>query len=125
MSELSMYRGDTARFVGAVNEGGEDSPRDITDDTLWFTAKVSLSDADNAAPIQLVSEMPGTAGTGIWTDEPETGVYYIEVPPALTASIALSESVVLEYDVQLVTDEGRVYTIDRGTLTVTPDVTRT
>lgn len=117
MADLQMYRGDTAPFVGAVTESNGD-PRDITTDTLFFTAKHSIADPDLDAVIALET------GSGIEATDPGNGIFVVTVPPASTSGLDITEETVLQYDVQLVDDSGGVFTIDRGTISIVPDVTR-
>jgi hypothetical protein len=114
-----MYRGDTAKFMGVVlNSEDTSDVRNITDDMLFFTAKTNIADVDGSAIIAIKT------GTGITAPNPTTGVYYIEVPASATNAMTAVIDTVLQYDVQLVDPALRVYTLDRGTLTIKPDITR-
>ena len=117
MADLEMYRGDTAPFIGAA-VNGDGNPRDITTDTLFFTAKTDISDTDLEAVIALET------GSGIEATDAVEGLFLVTIPPSATTSLVITEPVVLQYDIQLVDEDDNVYTMDRGTLTVIPDVTR-
>lgn len=125
MAQLSMKRGDSAVFTGTVVMVPGSTPRDITGDTLYFTCKTNSTQPDGEAAIQKSALMPGSEGVDIFSTAPETGVYFIKLDPEDTDDLAQGGSVQYNYDVQLVTSDGDVWTIEEGTLTINPDITRT
>jgi hypothetical protein len=94
------------------------APANITGFKLWFTAKNNLQDADTQAVSQL-----STTTSGITITTPTVGQYSVAMPALATAAFP-DGPVALFYDVQLMDGSGNIYTIDGGTLTVSPDVTR-
>lgn len=115
-TNLSMIRGDTmVMSMTIVNDG---IPQDITGGTFWFTAKNRLSDEDTAAVFEK------TNGDGITLTDPTHGVARIELVPADTEDMVISDSrgVNLYWDIQYKNVGGKVYTVARGLLTVYADV---
>jgi hypothetical protein len=117
VSEISMIRGDTASFSGTVMRAG--APVNLTGAKLWFTAKRSRSDLDEAAVIK-----KDTVLGGVVILSPTSGTYRVTILPADTSS--LTYTIQLFYDVQLLEPDGTVTTIESGTLEVdaSRDITR-
>lgn len=118
MSEFAITakRGDTIELSVTVTRSG--AAVDLTDADLTFTAKRRYSDADADAVVQK------TLGDGIAVvGDAEDGEILVTLDPEDTDS--LTRQTVLLCDVQLVESDGRVTTVASGTLTITPDVTRT
>jgi hypothetical protein len=116
----TAYRGDTVILPVWVAYTREGEPYDLTDSTLWFTAKTDLVLADGEPHVIQVS----TADGGIaLIGDPEQGAYRVTIDPPETQT--LPGDTVFTFDVQLSTNEARIYTIRRGLLTVVRDVTRT
>lgn len=124
MGTLAMLRGDVRTITASVApldaQGSQVlSGAGITGWKFWFTAKYDYSDADSAAAIQ---KLPAawsvqTAG-GVST----AGVATCTLTNADTAGLPPYQ-VTLVYDVQAEDTLGNPYTVDSGTLTVSPDVT--
>jgi hypothetical protein len=123
MTERTMYRGDTYAFDIQVTKRSAGSeigvPENITDWKLWFTAKRTYSDWDSMAAVRLSSE----PNDGIIFIDPVNGKAEITIPPVKTVGYP-DGPVVLVYDVQAKDTNGRIFTVEGGTLTVIPDVTR-
>ena len=124
--QLTMSRGDT--FVRDIQvtapppgapPGAQPVPVDITGWTLWFTAKYNLADVDAQAVAQL-----STLTSGIVLTTPTAGKAEITMPPGATVNFA-DAPVSIYYDVQAKDLSGRIFTVERGVIVVTPDVTRT
>lgn len=114
-----MFRGDS--FVFEVNVLQADcAPQNITGWSMWFTAKYFVADYDTQAPIKLgtISPLSGITFTNALAGQAE-----VTIPSVATAGFPDTPTK-LVYDVQVKDTTGRVFTIETGTLTVNPDVTR-
>jgi hypothetical protein len=123
MATLSLYRGDTAtwRFaVSGVDQEGAQGVFDLTNCDIFFTAKVSRSQADVDAIISFDSDEP----ENIDIDDPTNGRFLLTIRPADTINVSMTaDTKEMVYDVQVVTAGGDVYTVDTGTVVITRDVT--
>jgi hypothetical protein len=127
MPDRSMSRGDT--FVLDIQvfqapqfgspPGTPTPPQDVTGWFFWFTAKYQVQDADSAAVSQLTSGLSG----GITFIQPTIGRVRCIMPAVATRSFP-DGPVVLAYDVQGQDLLGNISTVEIGTITVNPDVTR-
>lgn len=111
-TELSMTRGDSATFTSVVTRSG--AAVNLTAGTVWFTAKYRASDADAAAVFQKLT------GAGVTGDA--GGTVTVTLSPADTAGLPAYPTT-LVWDLQLRESDGRITTVDMGTLTVAGDVT--
>lgn len=114
-----MFRGDTFVFDVQVFQANG-APADISGWTAWFTAKFYVNDPDLRA---VMRQDNGDLG-GIVLTQPTIGKLEVTVAPIATRGFP-DGAVELVYDVQVRDNSGRVSTVDSGTLTVNPDVTRT
>jgi hypothetical protein len=132
MPDRTMSRGDSFVFdvqvlrppPGAPN--APPIPVNITGWRMWFTAKYQVNDPDNTAVAQVTSDPTSVpAGGGIVFTQPLQGSAEITMPPLATYTFP-DGPVVLVYDVQVKTNDStpRIFTVESGTLTVNPDVTR-
>ena len=110
---IRVVRGDSYSFDVAVLL--DDEPYQLTNVSLTMTAKWSREDSDANAVFQK------TLTSGITITSVADGTLQIDLSPSDTASLPPTE-VVLKYDIQLV-DGLKVYTVARGDLYVSPDVT--
>ena len=119
-TSLTMIRGDTRFLEIAAKQADGVTAFDITNATLWFTAKVNVSDAD---PGQF-QKHTGTGG-GITKTNAVGGIARVHIEPANTEGLTADTTLV--WDAQMRTTEGYVYTLDWGSLTVerAPDITTT
>lgn len=116
MSNLKMYRGDTAEFrVTALDIDGE--PLNLTGASAWFTAKNNTADLDNAAVFQK------TIGDGITVVNAVGGIMLVRLAEVDTSSI--TGKVFLQYDLQVKDATDGVWTVSRGVILVESDVTQT
>jgi len=115
---FSMFRGDTSILNLAVTQDGV--PVNIAGATIWMTAKRSVEDPDTKAVFQ--AKTPDD----IEIVDGAAGLAKITIPAGATASVILehNQPLNLAYDVQIKTATGIVSTIDGGTVTLLPDVTR-
>jgi hypothetical protein len=114
-----MYRGDTLEFPLAVKTA-TGTPYDLTNATLWCTVKRAYAEPDILALAQVTS----TAQAGIFIAFPPTlGKAQVVLPSSMTIDMG-DAAVNLVYDVQVKGSDGAVFTIEAGTITVYPDVTR-
>jgi hypothetical protein len=118
MSQLkAMTRGDTQAWdVQVFKDDGSGLPEDITNATVYMTAKRNIDDLDAAAIFQLVSP------TNITIVDGPTG----KCRPATLASHTntLTTDVIAHVDIECTWPDGRVYTAWRGTLPIVRDITR-
>ena len=114
-----MYRGDS--YVFDVQVFGDDgcTPQNIAGWSVWFTMKFYTADPDSRAVAQLTSALGG----GIVITNPSIGQARVTVPPSATALFPDGD-VTLVYDVQVRDLLGNIATVERGSITVIPDVTR-
>lgn len=116
MSDVTIRRGDTRLLavVDAVDAAGDAYV--WTDDQIRFTVKRSLADTDaEAVFVKTRAEgaiVPGAAGEAT-----------IRIEPADTQTLP-EQAIVLEWDLQVTTAGGDVYTLDSGRMTVDPEATR-
>lgn len=114
MSLLAMVRGDTATFtITVTNQDG--TPFDLTSATLWF----SVRSAPGAVGYIFQKKTPSS---GITVATPTTGVAVISIDNADTSGLSPSEQR-LVWDCQLKTSGGSIFTINRGDLIVSADIT--
>jgi hypothetical protein len=113
-----MTRGDTKSFNLTLRLNN--SAFNLSQKTLWFTAKYSDQDADVSAVIQKDS---GTDSNLTITDE-SGGLATLKLIPIDTSGLPPYD-VPLYYDLQAVDVNDDVFTVLRGTLLVKPDVTIT
>ena len=114
----SVYRGDTIILPiwEARDQRGVLIPLESA--TLWFTAKVDLSDADTDPP----SIQRSTGVGGAIVVDAALGLYQITINPSATQN--LEGNTAFLFDVQVRTLSGVIATVKRGILTVVEDVTR-
>lgn len=116
-TQLEITRGDDRTYdIDVVDEDG--AAVDITTfGALWFTAKRRISDADEDAVIAKA------LGVGVELDDVVTNRANVTIQSSDTESLPDIKTR-LAWDVQVQDDLGNIVTIASGTLTVTPDVTR-
>lgn len=110
MSDLTMFRGDNARFTVQVTADGSAIDPSAT---LWFVAKHSLLDHDARAVFLLSSDTDG----GVQRDVPAQG--YARATVRTTSTARLTSKVTrLEYVWRMREADGAVSTIETGVLWV-------
>lgn len=138
MSDNEAIRGDTKKWsIAIVDQFGD--PFDLTDCTVWFTAKTAVSndltDTDAIIQHKIVIDNAGAVtsadGFELGGIHPTTGqVVAGAANGVLTQVLADSESTTLTpgsyvYDLQILTADGETYTPINGLrLTILEDVTR-
>lgn len=118
--DRTMFRGDSFVFEVQVLQADGCSPQNITGWEAWFTAKEHYAVPDVQATIRLGTTLPLV---GIVITSPFEGKMEIVVPPSATVN-APDTPLCLVYDVQVKDGAGRIFTVELGTLTIRPDVTR-
>lgn len=118
-TSLKMTRGDSKTLRFTVSNL---PPTGLEGYTFWFTAKLQVADADGAAVFQKTSAHSDFTVVTVGSDT-VPGVVTVQLQPADTASQP-DYVVVLLWDFQVEESTGYVTTADSGTLTITPDVTR-
>ena len=120
-----MYRGDTFVYdtqlmnpLPGPTQGKV--PQNLTGWTLWFTAKYQAVDADQNAVIQ---QDNATVGGVVVVGPATNGNIAVTAAPLSTRGFP-DAPVTLVYDIQGKDGSGRIFTMETGTLTVAPDVTR-
>lgn len=116
-----MSRGDdrTIKYHATETdtETGVTTDINLTGALIWFTAKNKFADADASAVFQRT-----IANGGITVTNAIQGRFTVSIVPANTSSLG-NTAVVLVYDLQVKISTGAIYTLDSGTLVVSPDVT--
>lgn len=118
-----MRRGDTFIFDLVIPEDATDScspPKNLTGYEVWFTAKEHYGIPDSQASIRLGTLLPLT---GVVITSAYEGKVRVTVPATATVNFP-DTSMTLFYDVQIKDTLGQIFTVESGTLTVEPDVTR-
>lgn len=115
-ADFTMQRGDTLVLTATITADGV--ALDLTGATLRFTVKSSESLTDAQALCTL------TTGAGIVHTNAAGGIATITLPATTTATLD-SSPFVFVYDLQVTTSTSQVFTVARGALTVSPDVSRT
>lgn len=90
---------------------------DLTGATIYFTCKWNYSDADASAIFQL------SIGSGITVTNASAGAITITIPSSATSSLPYSD-LYLAYDLCVITAASKRGFPLRGTLIVSPNVTR-
>jgi hypothetical protein len=121
MPDLTMSRGDSLVYATTLYQLNQPVkiPQDLTGAKVWFTAKRYFTDPDN----QAVSQVDSVGGGVVIVNPPVSGQIVVTLPFQATVGFPDSD-VVLIYDIQIRTSGGLVLTLERGTLTVSPDATR-
>ena len=119
LTTLEMYRGDTPVWELTVTDKQTGAAEDITGYTIWMTAKRAKTDTDAQAVFQI-----STTSGDITITDAVNGL--AEVVPPSSATLSLTESVKLYFDVQVKPPaSSRIHTITDGVLVVALDVTQT
>lgn len=118
MTALTMSRGDTKFVTETVGPTGLGA-NGIQNWQFWMTAKRDAGDPDSAAIFQ---KLPAA-----WTITQQgsptlAGIVTCTLAPADTSALPPYQ-VVLVYDVTAQDTNSNEFTIDSGTITVTPDIT--
>lgn len=109
----SKIRGDTWTLKIQV-QNLDESPRDITGWTFWFTLKLNPTVADEDADAQV--ELLVEAG-----DDATAGICYLTLLPAVTETLLPASHY---YDVQYKSPLGDVQTMMYGKQPISRDITR-
>jgi hypothetical protein len=130
-----ISRGDTLVFTIQVENPAPGSlpsnpppplvPTNITGWKFWFTAKRNFADPDSLAVAQVVSTGASTppGGSIAITNALSGLVQVVGWQPSATQGFADAPEAVY-YDVQAQDTLGNTFTVEQGTITVVPDVTR-
>jgi hypothetical protein len=114
--DLSMIRGDSRTFAFPLTDAS--GPIDLTNCSVWMTAKEYYTDTDDSATFQK------STSDGITVLDEDNGLIKVELEPADTTDLD-GKRHRLVYDIQVEDSAGAVTTVLRGRLTVYPDVTVT
>lgn len=107
--KLKIIRGDDAQFTVLVTDN-EDLPIDLTDCTVFFTAKRKKNDSDDDAAIAVsVSDF----------DDPTAGEAQILIPASTTEDLKGD----YYWDLQIKYPDGKIQSCLYDILTVVPDIT--
>ena len=116
-----MYRGDTFQAPVVIVDARTQQPIDVTGWTVWFTSKFAYQNPDLQAAFR-ADNIPGGAG-GVTFVDAGLGQVLVVAPPLATYGYGDGPTDLL-YDVQVEDAGGVITTVEVGTLTVHPDVTR-
>lgn len=112
LQNVEIYRGDNRTFQVTVKDG-DGVAVDITGAAIKFSVKEEISDTDY--------EIQKTVGSGITITDAANGIYEVYLLPADTQNMGVG---IYEYDSELTTAGGNVYTVVRGEFTVQAEITR-
>lgn len=122
MTLLTIKRNTSYTFTETIQPQGSGGyvlgANGILGWTFWLTAKYDYSDADAAAAIQ---KLPASWTIQVHGDSTTAGVVFCTINPADTAALPPYQ-VTLVFDVKAKDESGRIFSVDDGTLTVSPDV---
>ncbi len=131
MAQLKMVQGDdeplqfTVRNPDASTANPLGTPANLTGWTLWFTAypadKPRVPGTTDSDAVLLAHWVAGGAALNISVASLTAGVVLLDLPAATTKALTLP---VYNYDVQRKNAAGKLRTIDRGTINVTPETTQ-
>lgn len=115
-----VYRGDTIILPDWFAYDYYGDVVDLTDGTVWFTAKTDLDLADNGVDVIQCSTWNGMAEI----KDAVAGRFAIRIDPVETKNLV--DDTVFTFDCQVKTGEPkpRTLTVKRGVMTVVRDVTR-
>ena len=116
--KLDIVRGDTKPLTATVTTNGVATS--LVGGKLFFTAKTDVSNPDPG--VFQLTWVDGGASSGITVPTPSSGVANITIPPSATSGLGAFVQT-LQWDLEFVSAAGDVFSVARGTLTVTPDVT--
>lgn len=121
MTNFTMIRGDTWTATASIlDENG--NIFNFTNCTVWFTIKGihdrSLTDDNALVKLYWVS---GGLSSGITISSPTSGNLTITLTPTQTETIGWGDFI---YDIQILDALGKYSTLEMGTISITPDVTR-
>jgi hypothetical protein len=116
-----VFRGDTIQLPFQVVNRATRGPLDVTNWTMWFTAKYAVPNPDAQAALAQDNIVDGGLGGIVFTD-PTTGQGVVTCQPIATRGYP-DGPVHLEYDMQVQDAEGVITTVELGGMTVLPDVT--
>src|SRR5579872_7247955 len=117
MSTLIMTHGDSRVWQATISNL---TSTGLTSCTFWLTVKRAITDPDASAIFQKLNASFTVVQNG---NQTTPGIVQVTINPVDTSGIA-EYGVSLVYDVQMKDSTGNIYTVDSGTLTLTPDVTQ-
>lgn len=109
---ISIYRGDnfSRQYQLATGSSSSSTPIDLTGCTI--TSDVRLTETTTGSPLVSFT---------ITRDDNTNGKFSLKLSNTTTASLPLGSAV---FDIQVVFPDGTVTTYVKGSITVSPDVTR-
>lgn len=120
MGTYAMKRGDTFKLPDIYAKTSTGVTINLTGAKVWFTVKRAHAQFDTAA----VHRADTTDGSGhVTIADAASGRITAKMPAIATVGFADGKQG-LVYDVQVKDSAGDIFTVDEGTITVTPDVTR-
>lgn len=114
LQNIEIYRGDN-RTLKVTIKGADGVVVDITNATIKFTVKKNVADEENK-----IQKTTNSASQISITDA-ANGEYEIYLLPADTQDMDVDN---YEYDSELITAAGKVYTVVRGEFSILAEVTR-
>ncbi|MFQ5647323.1 MAG: BppU family phage baseplate upper protein [bacterium] len=112
--EINLYRGDDRTLEISVTDS-QGQPVDLTGSSLKFSVKQSSSDV--AYLVQKSSDF----SSEISITDPIGGVFQIYLVPGDSNGLTPGA---YQYDIELTSSAGKIYTVLRSELTVMDDITR-
>lgn len=116
-----IYRGDTVRLPTWVALSRNGLPVDLSGVSLRFTAKLALTNADEAPTTINASTEDGTITV---SDTPRDGRYRVTIPSTETQELEIDGAFTFDVQLSLAGAPQAVHTVQTGRLLVMRDVTR-
>lgn len=117
MSDINIFRGDTANLDLAIKQAGTSIPANLTDASVFFTVKERKNHLDSLAVISKCT--PYT--NGIDVSNAAAGEATVMISSAETSTLLTGPH---WYDVQVEDSAGDIATLITGRFIVTYDITR-
>lgn len=113
-----MKRGDNFSILYTVTDGSTGLAQDLTGCTVWWTAKLSKSDADPG----YFQRKTGGSGITLATQSGSTkGQFTVAIVNTNTSGLTADTD--LYFDCQVKDTASEIYTLESGLLRVTLDIT--
>ena|SRR6185369_720657 len=120
-TNLNMVRARVYSFDILITNSATGAVENLTNGSLYFTAKWQETDTDLAAVFQL-----HTPSSGVTILSAAAGTANVTIPASATDIAAIPYNTVnLFYDIKYTDASGAAFTVLSGNLNIAPNVTRT
>lgn len=114
LQNVEIYRGDNRTFKVTVKDG-DGNAVNIAGASIVFSVKEKISDA------AYIIQKSSSVGSEITITDAANGIYEVYLLPADSQNLDIRT---YEYDSELTTSTGKIYTVVRGEFTVYAEITR-